>query len=149
MILNCENNQTVELKIHNYEFPDTLNKDHDANWLDICLKVENADWKWETIDPSLLTWDVEALIEWFRTIAKSQKPEKNERTFLEPNLSFYLLNDYTEKEHTFKIRLDAECIPPFAKGEIGSSFIFKADKVELNRIIAELENELEKFPVRE
>jgi hypothetical protein len=77
MIFNCENNQTVEIKIHNYEFPDKLDGEYDRNWLDIYLKVQNSDWEWETIDPSLLTWDVKALIEWFRIIANNEKPKKN------------------------------------------------------------------------
>jgi hypothetical protein len=149
MILNCENNQTVELKIHNYEFPDTLNKDYDANWLDICLKIENADWKWETIDPSLLTWDVKALIEWFKTIANNEKPKFTEISNLEPNISFALLNEYSEKVKKFQIKLDAESRPPFAKNNAESCFIFNADEAELKRIITELESELEKFPVRE
>ena len=149
MILNCENDQTVELKIHNYEFPDTLNKDYDANWLDICLKIENPDWKWETIDPSLLTWDVKALIEWFKTIANNEKPKFTEISNLEPNISFALLNEYSEKVKKFQIKLDAESRPPFAKNNAESCFIFNADEAELKRIITELENELEKFPVRE
>ncbi len=149
MILKCENNTSVELKIHNYEFPDKLDCEYDRNWLDIYLKVQNSDWEWETINPSLLTWDVKALIEWFRIIANNEKPGKNEISNLEPNISFFLLNKYSENQNKFKIKLDAESRPPFAKNHEESYFIFNADKDELNRIITELENELEKFPARE
>ncbi len=144
MIFKCENNTSVELKIHNYEFPDKLDGEYDRNWLDIFIKVKTNDWEWETIDPSLLTWDVKALIEWFRTIANNEKPEKNEISNLEPNISLFLLNKYSENENKFKIKLDAESRPPGKE----SSFIFNVNKAELNLLINELADELKKFPER-
>ena len=148
MIFQCENNTTVELKIHNYEFSDQLDNEYDRNWLEIFIKIKSKDWEWETIDPSLLTWDVKALIEWFRMIANNEQPKKTEISNLEPNISFFLLNEYKENENKFKIKLDAESRPPHVENGKESSFIFNVNKTELKLLINELETELKKFPVR-
>ncbi len=148
MIFNCEDNESVELKIHNYQFPNTLDKDYDGNWLHIYLKVESKVGHWQTIDPSLLTWDIIELITWFRDIANDIKPEHTEQEFIEPNISFYLLNNYSEIEKKFKIKFDLESRPKSAIDDFEYSVIFKADKDELNRIASDLENELKNFPVR-
>jgi hypothetical protein len=68
MKFNCEDNQTIELKIHNYQFPNSLDREYDDNWLNIYLKVESKVGHWQTIDPSLLTWDITELINWFRSL---------------------------------------------------------------------------------
>lgn len=148
MKFNCEDNQTVELKIHNYQFPNSLDREYDGNWLNIYLKVESKVGHWQTIDPSLLTWDIIELINWFRNLANSDKTITKEQEFIEPNISFYLLNDLTDKEKIIKIKFDLESRPKSAKEEIEYSVIFIADKSELDRIAYELETELQKFPER-
>ena len=148
MKFNCEDNQTVELKIHNYQFPDSLDKEYDGNWLNIYLKVESKVGHWQTIDPSLLTWDITELIKWFRRLVYIDKTITKEKEFIEPNISFYLLNELTDQEKIIKIKFDLESRPKSAKEEIEYSVIFIADKTELERIAYELETELQKFPER-
>jgi len=148
MKFNCEDNQTVELKIHNYQFPNSLDKEYDGNWLNIYLKVESKVGHWQTIDPSLLTWDITELIKWFRRLVYNDKTITKEKEFIEPNISFYLLNELTDQEKIIKIKFDLESRPKSAKEEIEYSVIFIADKTELERIAYELETELQKFPER-
>lgn len=81
MKFNCDDKQKVELKIQNYQFPNTLDRDYDGNWLNIYLKVESKVGHWEVTDPSLLTWDIVELINWFRDIANNIKPEYTERVY--------------------------------------------------------------------
>lgn len=59
------NNQTVEFIITNYQFPDNQDGDWDGNRLNIYLKVDRKVGKWQTIDPSLTTWEVQEIIDWF------------------------------------------------------------------------------------
>jgi hypothetical protein len=58
-------NQTVEFIITNYQFPDNQDGDWDGNRLNIYLKVDSKVGKWQTIDPSLTTWEVQEIIDWF------------------------------------------------------------------------------------
>jgi hypothetical protein len=57
-------NQTVELRVTNYQFPDISFDQYDSNWLNVYLKVESKLGNWQTIDPALLTWEVEEIIDW-------------------------------------------------------------------------------------
>ena len=148
MIFKGVNNQAVELRIHNYEFPNTLDKEYDGNWLRIYLNVKSDLGNWQTIDPSLLTYEVQKLVEWFRCIADNKEPEYIEQEFIEPNIAFYLLNSYLQDEKQIKIKFDLESRPQSAKDDIEYYVILKADRNELNRIATELEQELKIFPER-
>lgn len=63
MIFSGVDSQTVEFKITNYQFPDNQEGDWDSNWLNIYLKVDSKFGKWQTIDPSLTTWEVQEIID--------------------------------------------------------------------------------------
>jgi hypothetical protein len=63
MIFQGIDKQSVELKITNYQFPENQDGDWDGNCLNIYLKVESKVGKWQTIDPSLTTWEVQEIIE--------------------------------------------------------------------------------------
>ncbi len=65
MIFNGIDNQIVELRITNYQYPDINFGDWDGNWLLIYLNVKSNVGHWQTIDPSLTTWEVKELIDWF------------------------------------------------------------------------------------
>lgn len=91
-------NQSVELKIHNYQFPeDTTPGDYDSNWLLIYINVKSKQGHWQTIDPSLLTWDIEYIMKWLSELAENESVEEKSLEFIEPNLSFHLLNKRTDK----------------------------------------------------
>ena len=67
-------NQSVELKIVNYEFPNNKNGDYyDNNWVNMFIKVDSKVGKWQTIDPSLLTREVMELITWFSYLSENRE----------------------------------------------------------------------------
>lgn len=148
MIFNGLDNESVELKIHNYQFPESPDRQEDGNWLYIHLVIKSAQGHWQTIDPSLLTWEVESLVEWFHDLGKKAKPDCLQQEFIEPNISFHLLNSYLDDQKLIKIKFDLESRPGSAKDEIDYFVTFKADEKELHRIASELKQELQKFPVR-
>lgn len=148
MIIKGINNQTVELRIMNYQFPGTSNRDYDGNWLNIYLKVDSELGKWQTIDPSLLTWEVEELINWLHTLSNNIVPENKLLEFLEPNLSFELLSTPTDSVKQFKFIFQLESRPKSANEEDEYYVIFEANQEYLNQLANDLSSELKKYPMR-
>jgi len=148
MIFNGVDNQTVELKITNYQYPDIVDGGWDSNWLNIYLNVVSKVGHWQTADPSLTTWEVKRLIIWFDTYSNDMQPDSNEIGFTEPNLSFELLERFDSKTKIFKIKFDLESRPKSATDDREYFVEFIADNVELKRITSELKNELDKYPER-
>ncbi len=107
MLIKGEQGQTVEFIILNYQFPDSINYD-DGNWLQIYLKVNSTLGEWHMTYPCLTTREVKGLIEWFRDLATKRKPEWNEQEFMEPNVSFYLLNNFDDETKRLVIKLYPE-----------------------------------------
>lgn len=141
-------NQTVELKITNYQFPKSLDRDWDGNWLNIYIKVDSKVGKWQTIDPSLTTWEVQELIDWFKDLSNDLKPKWIDMEFTEPNLSFYLLNDFKSKKKQIRIKFDLECRPKSAIEDKEYCVDFELDNSDLKKISSDLIAELKKYPIR-
>lgn len=138
-------NQTVELKITNYQFPDN-DGDWDGNWLNIYLNVKSKVGDWQTVDPSLTTWEVQSLIDWFDTLSKNSSPKYVDMKFIEPKLSFQLLTDFNSDKKTFRIKFNSR---PQSATELKEYFVdVVANNLELKRISTELKNELNKYPER-
>ncbi|WP_461787758.1 WapI family immunity protein [Pedobacter sp.] len=148
MTFNGIDGQTVELKIINYQYPDINDGDWDGNWLNIYLNVKSKVGHWQTVDPSLTTWDVQRLINWFDTLSKNLGPEDTDISFTEPNLSFEVLNDFNSDKTTVRIKFDLESRPQSAKDDKEYFVDLIADSNELKRLSTELKNELEKYPER-
>lgn len=147
MIFNTTNSQTVEFRIVNYQFPDIDDGDWDGNWLLIYLNVKSDFGNWQTTDPSLTTWDVQYLIDWFTTISTDGQPEENPLEFIEPNLSFWFIRT---ENNTKKIRIkfDLESRPKSADDNTKYYVDGMWTNQELEILANELKNELAKFPER-
>ena len=148
MIIEGINNQTVEIKITNYQFPDTKDREYDGNWLNIYLKVKSDMGNWQTVDPSLLTWEVQELIDWFEKLSRNEKPRWKEQGFIEPNLSFSLLNSYDDFEKKFIIEFKLESGPLSAKDDDKYFVEFHANNLTLSDIAKGFRDELTKYPER-
>jgi hypothetical protein len=148
MTFNGIDKQTVELKITNYQYPDIHDCDWDGNWLNIYLNVKSKAGHWQTIDPSLTTWEIQELVNWFDTLSKNARPERTEMDFTEPNLSFELLNDFNADKKTVRIKFKLESRPQSATDDKEYFVDIIADNTELSRISTELRSELEKYPER-
>jgi len=148
MIFSGVDSQTVELIITNYQFPDNQEGDWDGNWLNIYLKVDSKVGKWQTIDPSLTTWEVQEIIDWFDQLSTDKEPEYRLMTFTEPNLSFELLNEPTDNNKLIRIKFDLECRPKSAIDDKEYFVDISADRDELITIKKGLNDELNKYPER-
>ena len=147
MILNGINNQTVEIKITNYQFPSETDDD-DKNWLNIYLKVKSDVGNWQTIDPSLTTWEVKEIIDWFNALSKDFVPKDLELSFIEPNLSFELFENGNDPLKLFRINFNLESRPKSATDDKEYFVDCLANNQELKRIADDLKTELEKYPER-
>ncbi|MER2996829.1 WapI family immunity protein [Pontibacter populi] len=141
-------NQTVELEITNYQYPDISDGDWDGNWLNIYLNVKSKVGHWQTVDPSLTTWEVRTLINWFEDLSRNIKPDYINQEFTEPNLSFELLNSFDSPKKKIRIKFDLESRPQSATDDKEYFVDIVADNIELRRISADLKNELDKYPER-
>jgi len=148
MIFEGINNQSVELKITNYQFPETNNREWDGNWLNIYLKVKSDMGHWQTIDPALTTWEVQDFIDWLTTLSKNEKPKWIDLGFTEPNLSFELLNQESDNTKLIRIKFNLESRPKSAKNDLEYFVDIKADNYKLEIYAFNLKKELAKYPER-
>ena len=142
-----EGKNSLGIQINGYQYPASDDKEYDGNWLNIQLDVDSQIGKWKTVDPCLLTWEVEALIEWLRGAAKGALSNDTFMTFMEPNLSFMI--SPASKESVFlKVTFDLESLP---KGwDVRKDCYLQGNvRVEdLNKAAIGLEAELSKYPKR-
>lgn len=147
MIFPGIENQIVELKIAGYQFPKAIIKnDYDSNWLNIQLEVKSFIGNWKSEDPSILTWEMENLINWFEDLGNNFIEEKTVE-FIEPNLSFELIfSDEDLKQ--IRIKFDLESRPKFAKDNTDyfvDCLLFNSEVIELSK---SLKKDLDKYPKR-
>ena len=92
-MLNLKNdNATLQISVCGYEFEVTNDK-YDDNWLNVKLFLTDYlnDYNFNTTDPCLLTFELNALKKWFEDIKKEEDCNK-EISFIEPCLGFKLID---------------------------------------------------------
>ncbi|MCX2680063.1 hypothetical protein OOZ15_08950 [Galbibacter sp. EGI 63066] len=146
MIFNEINDQSVELRITNYEFPEITDCKYDANWLLIQLKIKSNCGNWETTDPSLFTWEVERIIDWFNDLYADQTTETN-LSFLEPNIAFQLIKNQGNLK-TIRLKFDLELQQKDVENEKECFVDCEMNNAELKRAANGLKKELEAYPQR-
>jgi hypothetical protein len=139
--------QLVELRVLGYQFPTGTDHEWDKNWLRIYVNVKSEIGFWQTIDPSLTTWEVHKLIEWFNDLSRNNDVEFAEMLFVEPNLSFEIL-EKSENLKTIQIKFNAESKLQSVDEDKEYFVVFQFSNQELATIARDLNNELSKFPVR-
>jgi len=147
MIFHGINNQTVELKITNYQFPKITNCEYDSNWLLIYLNVKSDCGNWQTVDPSLLVGDVIEIVEWFEKISLNKTPKYECLDFIEPNLAFELIKAGVDYK-TVRIKFDLESRPQSADDKKDYFVDCKMDNSQLQKVIEGLKKELQPYPRR-
>jgi len=147
MKLKNKDNTSFELNIQNYQFPKMETDEYDSNWLMIQTKVKHPQGEWQSIDPSLLTYEVKHIADWLEKIAKNESVEKT-LAFIEPNLSFELLDD----KKYIRIYFELESRPSWAASKVAVEEDLWLDiEIENNNLIEvaeDLRKKLLKFPQR-
>mgnify|MGYP000877068868 CR=1 FL=1 len=140
------NDNKLQFSILNYQFPEGNNNEYDRNWLMINIIAKKNDLEWTKSDPSLLTWEVKEIINWFSLLSKNNNPKNKELTFIEPNIVFEY--NKNENDYEIKIKFAFELLPNGWNQEKECFLIFKLSSSELKMISYEFKNELEKYPFR-
>ncbi len=145
MHIQSENN-SFDLTIIDYEFPDIVDSEYDSNWLLIEVSVTAQQGSWCFFHPCLLVWEAGAIPDYLDQLAAGVAPER-ELAFTEP-LLFFAKNSKNELKLTF----DAGAIPPWfeASADGGDSFCleFALSAASLRDAAASLRKQLARFPQR-
>src|SRR5690606_16678538 len=147
MIFIGINDQTVEFRIINYQFPEITDCEYDSNWLLVYLKVKSDCGNWQTVDPSLLVRELKDIIEWFEKLSNDVETDSNSLVFMEPNLEFELIKNQSDLK-TVRIIFDLESRPQNANDEKEYYVDCEMNNAELKKVAIELTKELESFPER-
>ena len=163
--LTNENGQKLELEVLGYEFPDMadlggpmtqeqmqeleIDKDYDANWLNVELHGENAEIKWEAIDPCLLTWELEDIMTWFFHMAEDIETENlaTSLLFMEPCISLYQMR-VDEDHYRIRFALSFEMAPPNEHSGAEYYMDFHLSRKEIAVLADNIAMTLAKYPPR-
>lgn len=147
MIFNGINDQSVELRIINYQFPEITNCEYDSNWLLMFLKVESRDGNWEIVDPFLLVRELKTMIDWFEKLSHDVETDSSSLMFIEPNLEFKLIKKTKAEKH---LKIIFNLAPQHENAhEHKEHFVYAVyNKKDLNLIVKQLKEEIEHYPQR-
>lgn len=142
--------KTLSLLIHNYQFPELAGKnnlfgfDHDANWLNIMLTLQEGPSTFVQIDPFLMTTEVEELMYWLQSLPN---PSATSIEFIEPSLELYFLGEHSSHFH-IRVSLCLELLPPWSIDEniYETDFFLTAD--EIRECVHSLHKQLTDYPIR-
>ena len=148
MLIKGIDNQSVELKITNYQYPQIKNDKWDSNWLNIYLCVKSKAGNWQTVDPSLTTFEVTDLIKWFYDLSQGKTPQEKYLVFTEPNIQIELLNSTEKGTRKFRIKFELESRPKLSSNDKEYFVDCLAGKNELYKISEDLKGELSSYPER-
>jgi len=136
-----------ELTIADYQFPEMATEEYDSNWLIIQIDVKHTKGEWQSSDPALLTYEAKELAQWLETIGKNE-PVEEEIVFIEPNLSFRLV----ENKKYIRIYFELESRPSWAACNWADNRDLWLDiEIENNNLLAAAEDlyeQLLKYPQR-
>ena len=148
MELKANNDCSFTMSLVGYQFPELHNHQYDSNWLNVKIAVSHQGGSWSTIDPALLTYEVQGLIDWFRA-ASARKYDDRHLCFLEPCLSFRLAPAAGDPEKLI-IELSHEFRPPWASEDSDEEYEieFSLTSIDLIAEAQSLENQLRRYPQR-
>ena len=138
-------NQSVEIKIDSFDLDTEKERDnYNSTWLNIYLNVKSDFGDWQTTEPILLPWEFKNIIKWLTDLANNNVT-KSVLQFIEPNLSFHLIdNDKDLKKIQIVFTLESK--PPLADEKIKYFVDCLLTNDELLEKATELKGELDKYP---
>jgi len=131
-----------------YQFPALEDVEYDSNWLNVKIAVSHQGSKWSTVDPALLTYEVQWLIDWLRAVS-AREYDNRHLVFIEPCLSFHLSPAEGDPDKLV-IGLSHEFRPPWASGDPGEEYeiVFSLKSIDPTGAAQSLENQLRQYPQR-
>jgi len=140
-----EKENSFELSIVGYQFPNAVTEPYDSNWLSIQLHLSDRQGVWDIIDPCLLTYEVSRLADWFNRINSGNFSELA-CDFIEPVISFGVV-DYNQQRF-LRIRCAIEALPPWTQDQDEYFIEFTLSAIDLKLASDDLREHLENYPQR-
>ena len=148
MELKVNDNCSFMMSLVGYQFPELEDVEYDSNWLNVKIAVNHKRGKWSTIDPALLTYEVQRLIDWLRAVSALEYDNRH-LVFMEPCLSFHLSPAEGDPDKLV-IELSHEFRPPWASEDVDEEYeiVFSLRSIDLSCAAQSLENQLRRYPQR-
>ena len=148
MELTIDNNCSFGMSLTGYQFPELSDVEHDSNWLNVRIEVKHPRGKWSAVDPALLTYEVQWLIDWLRSVSAGGH-DKRHLWFTEPCLSFHLSPTETEPDKLV-VEFSHEFRPPWATEDLDEqpNIVFQLKSIDLIDAAQSLEDQLRRYPQR-
>ena len=142
------NNTSFMMALVGYQFPALEDDEDDSNWLNVKIAVSHQGGKWSTVDPALLTYEVQWLIDWLRAVS-ARNYDNRHQVFTEPCLSFHLSPAEGQPDELI-IGLSYEFRPPWASKDLNEEYeiVFSLTSVDLMGAAQSLEHQLRRSPRR-
>ena len=137
------NNNSFMMSLVGYQFPELEDVEYDSNWLNVKIAVTHERGKWSTIDPALLTYEVQWLIDWLKAVS-ARKYDNRHLWFTEPCLSFHLSPAEGDPDKLI-IELSHGFRSPWASED---EIVFPLTSIDLICAAQSLENQLRRYPRR-
>ena len=142
----------VEINIVGYEYPlkDGM-RFHDANWLNVNVKVKTSDDEWEVTDPAFLADEFSKAAPWLRSIARYTRDLKeinNIWACIEGSVCITHIFSSNE-EHRLLLELRGEFVPKNTRDGRILQGTFDLTTEELEKLADEFEEQSDRFPVRD
>lgn len=141
--LESDRATSLDLAILNYEFPRISDDEWDSNWLLVRLEGRQPRDSWTHVSSCLLTWDLQALAEWFDALAEGR--EAPALQFTEPVLSFVAGGPVGGRA---KILVEVVLEPPVRSEPEDVELPLLVEHAQLREAAASLRRAAERFPVR-
>ncbi len=163
--LKNKEGHTLKIEVLDYEFPNREDtggipteadlekledgRDYDANWLNLQFTGDNGQEQWQAVDPCLLTWELQVVLDWFVSMAEGVDEENISPSlfFLEPCFTLYQrkINDDT---YRVRFALSFELAPPSEPQGAEYYMDFELSREELAEIANGIAADLAKHPAR-
>ena len=152
IIFKDHNNNTLSFSVKGYEYPDCdkVPDKYDKNWLNVWVKVKNNGGEYEAQDPSMLTWELKELLDWFVSISNGRIPKYKTMRFIEPTIYFELLDKNADNEVKIRIHLCCELKPEQLKPNHDDEFVIDVNLSprDIEDAIAGLKRIIRLYPQR-
>ncbi len=164
MIKIEKDGKKIQIDILDYEFPNREDtggipteeqleamggRDYDANWLNVGFECYDEKYEWKTVDPCLLSWELEDIMTWFVNMAEGREENNNspQMFFTEPCVGIYQ-RKLDDDHFKFRFALAYEVAPPeeYRNGEYYMDFVLSRE--ELAAIADSIAAAAAAFPVR-
>lgn len=145
MIFNHTSGQSIELSLLGYAYPNAnpALSFHDANWLNVRVRVNVEQKSWSVVENAMQTFEVERLAVLLRDWSHNRRLGVDLFVFTEQSFAVRLLS-FTENTKAVRIELrDA-----FSHNATGITVDWQYPNEALDTLANHLETELKRFPVR-